>query len=194
MNNYIKDFKNLRLADISDAGGKNASLGEMIFALSPHGITVPNGFAVSVKAYTRLLEVNNIKASLANIMKHLDRKNFTNLKEIGSSARQLIKNARFPDDVRNEILAAYQNLIQVDQNITVAVRSSATAEDLPRASFAGQHNSYLSISGEDALIEAIKNCFASLFNDRAIKYREDNHFPHDIPLSIGVQQMVRSDI
>ena len=193
MGTYIKQFKEISIADVSAVGGKNASLGEMFSKLSSKGIPVPDGFATTAFAFQKFLSFNGLHKPLHDLLQHLDRTNFSNLKDIGSRIRELLSNAAFPDDLKEQITNAYLRLGN-DNLIEVAVRSSATAEDLPQASFAGQHESYLNIKGEGSLLKAVKKCFASLYTDRAIKYREDNGFAHEkVSLSVGVQKMVRSD-
>ena len=191
---YIKKFRDLSIDDIPLVGGKNASLGEMFSKLSVHGIAVPNGFSTTSTAFWIFLEENNLKQKLHELLQQLDRQRFSNLKEIGSQARALMMNAVIPSDMQDEILEAYHELCGKDF-LPVAVRSSATAEDLPQASFAGQHESYLNISGDKELLVAIQKCFASLYTDRAIKYREDNCFAHEkVALAVGIQKMVRADL
>jgi pyruvate,water dikinase len=191
---YIKLFKELSNRDVPLVGGKNASLGEMFNQLTPKGINVPDGFATTSESYWFFLEKNNIKQKLHKLMEQLDLRNFSNIRQIGAEARALILNASIPEEISNEIKAAYKELC-TEREIEVAVRSSATAEDLPNASFAGQHDSFLNIKGEEVLIHACQKCFASLFNDRAIKYRINNGFEHmKVALSVGIQRMVRSDL
>lgn len=192
---YTRTFNDIDMKDVSSVGGKNASLGEMVQKLTGAGINVPDGFATTAEAYWKFLDDNNIRTPLAEILGRLDTKEFTNLREIGEQARTTIMHARIPDAIREAITAAYRRLCsQFDGPIQVAVRSSATAEDLPTASFAGQLESYLNITGEEELLDICLRCYASLFTNRAIKYRNDNGFEHmKVALSIGVQQMVRSD-
>lgn len=193
MPDFIKKFSEVGLADVAIVGGKNASLGELYTKLSSKGIAVPNGFATTSSAFQKFLEENNLKSKLHEVMQALDRRNFSNLKETGSKARELIMHGDISNDLAKEIIQAYRELCK-DGDKAVAVRSSATAEDLPGASFAGQHESYLNIRGESQVLAAVQKCFASLYTDRAIKYREDNGFDHQkISLSAGVQYMVRSD-
>ncbi len=193
MSNYIKTFSEIGLGDVAQVGGKNSSLGEMFTKLSAKGIRVPDGFATTSAAFWYFLDHNGLRDKLSGLMQQLDRQNYSNLKDLGQQARTLIAEGTMPSDLSSLILSAYQQL-GGKEGIPVAVRSSATAEDLPEASFAGQHDSYLNIRGESALLKAIQNCYASLYTDRAIKYREDDGFAHDkIALSVGVQKMVRSD-
>ncbi len=196
MSKYIKLYEHLGLSDVALVGGKNASLGEMTQALAGKGIRIPCGFAISSAAYDAVLENGNIKDALIETLKGLDTSNTNDLSIRGHKARTLIMQAGFPSELTKEIIAAYRELEKrYGPNCDVAVRSSATAEDLPDASFAGQQESFLNIRGELALIEACRNCFASLFTDRAISYRVDKGFEHmNVKLSIGVQKMVRSDI
>ncbi|MCK9229410.1 MAG: phosphoenolpyruvate synthase [Syntrophales bacterium] len=189
-------FDDVRLDDIPQVGGKNASLGEMRRELAPRGVSIPDGFAVTAHAYRYLLEsagiVKKIEAQLAD----LDTHDLQSLVRRGSKIRSLIYNAPLPEDLADAIREAYRKLCdEYGKDTDVAVRSSATAEDLPDASFAGQQETFLNIRGADAVIDACKKCFASLFTNRAISYRVDKNFDHmSVALSIGVQKMVRSDI
>ncbi len=193
MKKLIVTFSELGLKDLPIVGGKNASLGEMYNQLSDQGILIPNGFATTSSAFWQFLDENNIEEKLQVLLKDLNRETYVNLHEIGEKARKYILDSNFSEAFSEEIFKAYQNLTNNELS-EVAVRSSATAEDLPQASFAGQHETYLNIKGKDALLVAVKNCFASLYTNRAIKYREDNGFLHsDVALSVGVQKMVRSD-
>ncbi len=193
---YTLWFKEISKKDVPLVGGKNASLGEMIGELSSKGINIPDGFATTSYAYWYFLNQNKILPKLKEIFKKLDLKNIKTLQEVGKEARNLILKAKFPEDLKKEIIKTYRNLgKKYGKNPDVAVRSSATAEDLPSASFAGQHETYLNVQGEKALIEAIKKSIASLFTNRAISYREKRGFDHfRIALSVGVQKMVRSDL
>lgn len=194
MEPFVKKFTDIRLSDVETVGGKNASLGEMISNLSGDGIRVPDGFATTAFAFWTYLDYNKLWEHLQQLMQQLDREHFSNLQEIGAAARDLILRGAIPAVIAEEILAAYHALGGMVP-AAVAVRSSATAEDMPQASFAGQHESYLNVSGEAALLEAVRRCFASLYTDRAIKYREDNGFEHSkVALSVGVQLMVRADL
>lgn len=178
-------------------GGKNASLGEMIRNLTPRGIAVPDGFAITVTAYRAYLQHNNLEAKIHEIISSIDMSNLISLRKGGTQLRQLIRNGRFPQAMEDEIKTRYAALSrQYDQDATdVAVRSSATAEDLPDTSFAGQQETYLNVRGPEGLLESIRNCFASLFTDRAISYRVDFNFNHfDVGLSVCVQKMVRADL
>jgi len=193
MNNIIRNFSNIRITDTKIVGGKNASLGEMTVALTEKGIKVPEGFATTATAFWMYLDFNGIKESLSQLMQQLDRETFANLGETGAACRKLILEGKIPGEVAKEILSAY-NILGKGAPVAVAVRSSATAEDMPEASFAGQHESYLNIRGEQAMLNAIRRCFASLYTDRAIKYREDNGFEHSkVALSVGIQLMVRTN-
>ena len=190
---YIKKFSEIAIKDLNEVGGKNASLGEMYNKLASQNIAIPNGFAVTASAFKHFIEYNKLDGVHARLMASLDRKNFYNLKQIGEKARELILHARISNDLIEAISYAYEEVF-AGKNPAVAVRSSATAEDLPEASFAGQHESYLNINGNQDLILAVKKCFASLYTDRAIKYREDKGFDHSkVFLSVGIQEMVRSD-
>ena len=193
---HILFFNQISIADIAKVGGKNASLGEMYCQLNPIGIKIPNGFAVTADGYRLFRKENNLEKPLEDLLLSLDTKEYSNLSSIGEKARNLILSATFPEEINVDIRAAYQELCkQCNINyLDVAVRSSATSEDLPSASFAGRMESFLNISGEKQLLEAVLRCYASLFTDRAIKYRHDMGFVNmDIAISVGVQQMVRSD-
>jgi len=193
---YIRFFDEVGIDDIPLVGGKNASLGEMYQELVPRGIPVPNGFAVTSEAYRAVLTENDLWSELHNILDPLDEHDVKDLAQRGHAARDLIFNAQLPKQLEHEIVEAYQLLsAQFEEPISLAVRSSATAEDLPTASFAGQQDTYLNIEGKGALLDACKRCFASLFTDRAIHYRIDQGFDHfQVGLSIGIQKMVRSDL
>jgi pyruvate,water dikinase len=193
---YILFFDQIGMETLDQVGGKNASLGELYNELKPIGINIPNGFAVTAAGYRLFRKKNNLEKPLDDLLDKLDTKQYTNLLEIGKKARAYIRSTAIPDEIRTEINMAYQSLSTQSgtNNLGVAVRSSATAEDLPTASFAGQMESFLNISGEDQLIDAVHRCYVSLFTDRAIKYRHDMGFTTvDLAISVGVQQMVRSD-
>ena len=193
MNSLIKRFNEININDIEIVGGKNASLGEMFNQLSSKGVLVPNGFATTSLAFWEFLNENQLSNPLVELLKTLDRTQYSNLIEVGSKARQLILKGNFSLQFSNEIINAYKDL-SGKSDIDVAVRSSATAEDLPDASFAGQHDTFLNIKGKEVLLDAVKKCFSSLYTNRAIKYREERGFKHEeIALSVGVQKMVRSD-
>ena len=193
---YIRFFNQLSIDDIAIVGGKNASLGEMYTNLTPKGINVPNGFATTSKAYWLLLKENSIKKSIGEILFDLDISDTSNLQSRGLAVRKLILNSKLPRVLEDEILEAYKILSQEynKRAVDVAVRSSGTAEDLPEASFAGQQETFLNINTPEALLLSVKKCFASLFTDRAISYRESRGFNHfKVALSVGIQKMVRSD-
>ncbi|WP_163098167.1 phosphoenolpyruvate synthase [Acidithiobacillus ferrianus] len=192
---YIRFFKEIHMEDVPLMGGKNASLGEMYRELTPQGVKVPNGFAITSEAYRHLLDQANAWPALHAALDGLDPTNITDLTQRGARAREIVYSAPLPADLQAEILAGYAELREeYGETLSVAVRSSATAEDLPTASFAGQQDTYLNIAGEVALLDACKRCFASLFTDRAIHYRMDQGFDHfKVALSIGVMKMVRSD-
>ncbi|MFH0776918.1 MAG: phosphoenolpyruvate synthase [Patescibacteria group bacterium] len=194
---FILWFDQLGIEDVPSVGGKNASLGEMYRNLSKRGVRVPNGFAITAHAYHYLLEKGGVKNAIKKALTGLDTRDVADLARRGAKVREIILATPFPADLAEEIKIAYKKLSQNYKrvNVDVAVRSSATAEDLPDASFAGQQETYLNISGPTQLIEACQKCFASLFTNRAISYREDKHFDHfSIGLSIAVQKMVRSDL
>jgi len=192
MSVYIKQFKKIEMADIAAVGGKNASLGEIFTKLSPLGISVPDGFAITTFAFEEFLTQNTLHSKLFDMVQQLDRKDYGNLKKIGKKTRQLLLDAVLPINLETAIIKAYNELCGGNY-FEVAVRSSATAEGLPEVSFEGQHESYLNIKGEDELLNAVKKCFASLYTDRAIKYREENGFAHmKVALPVGVQKMVQS--
>lgn len=192
---FVRWFADLGIEDVPSVGGKNASLGEMYRTLGEQGVRVPNGFAITADAYREFLRASGVDGEIRKILSDLDTRNFDNLHDRGARVRQAILAAEFPDELKEAILEAYQVMSQAaGRPLDVAVRSSATAEDLPDASFAGQQETYLNVQGPAALLDACRRCFASLFTDRAISYRTDKGFDHfKIALSIGVQQMVRSD-
>lgn len=193
---FILFFSQIGIADISKVGGKNASLGEMYNQLNPKGIGIPNGFALTADAYRLFRKQNKIEQQLNDLLLSLDTVNYSNLTTIGEKARSLIVSGTLPIEIIDAVKEAYQTL-SVEcgiKNLDVAVRSSATSEDLPTASFAGRMESFLNITGEKQLLDALHKCYASLFTDRAIKYRHDMGFTGiDVAISVGVQQMVRSD-
>ena len=193
---HILWFSEIGIDDVPLVGGKNASLGEMVRELSAKGVKVPDGFAITAEAYRYFLREAKLDQKIAEILRGLDTRDIGNLRRCGLQVRQAILSAPLPGDLEEEILSAYDRLSQGALHpADVAVRSSATAEDLPDASFAGQQESYLNVQGPAALLDACRRCFASLFTDRAISYRADKGFDHlKIALSIGVQRMVRSDL
>jgi len=193
---YIRFFNELGIDDISIVGGKNASLGEMYKNLSHKGIIIPNGFATTSSAYWLLLDKNNIKEKINKLLHNIDVSDISKLQKCGLTVRTLILNSKLPKQLEIEIKQAYKILSDKynTKDVDVAVRSSGTAEDLPEASFAGQQETFLNINGLDELLNSVKECYASLFTDRAISYRSSRGFNHsNIALSIGVQKMVRSD-
>jgi pyruvate, water dikinase len=194
---YILNLKQVGLDDIAVAGGKNASLGEMINNLSQLGIRIPGGFVITVAAYRKFIEVNKLDQEIRRFIESIDFSNVESLRRAGLQIRQLIRNSKFPPELSSTIIDQYKVLSgeygQPDTD--VAVRSSATAEDLPDASFAGQQETYLNVRGPAALMDAVRNCFASLFTDRAISYRQSFKYDHfQLGLSVCVQKMVRSDL
>jgi pyruvate,water dikinase len=192
---FILFFKDISYKDVPLVGGKNASLGEMYSKLTPKGINVPDGFAVTATAYKYFIQKNHLNDKIREALKGLDTHDVLDLQRRGRMVRNLILNAQMPKELEEEIRKAYRILEdEYGKNLDVAVRSSATAEDLPDASFAGQQETYLNVRGEDAVVDYVKKCFASLFTDRAISYREDKGFDHfHVYLSVAVQKMVRSD-
>lgn len=188
-------FDQISVDDVDLVGGKNASLGEMYSQLTQKGISVPNGFAITSKGYWDFINSNGLAQQIDQLVNSIDLDNMNDLAEKGHKIRELIRNAYFPELLREAIVEAYKHLcIQYGKDADVAVRSSATAEDLADASFAGQQETYLNIRGDDMLLNSIKNCFASLFTNRAIVYRANKGFnSSSIALSVGVQKMVRAD-
>jgi len=194
---YILWFKEISIEDVPIVGGKNASLGEMYRNLTKKGVAIPNGFAITADAYRYLLKKDKISQVITSSLKNLDVNNLEQLAEKGSHIRKLIRNAEIPEDLEKQIIESYYQLSKSEntKELDVAVRSSATAEDLPDASFAGQQETYLNIKGPQELLDACRKCFASLFTNRAIAYRVEKKFDHTkVALSITVQKMVRSDI
>ncbi len=193
---FVLWFENLSSDDLSIVGGKNASLGEMIKTLKNRNIRVPDGFATTTKAYWKFIDENKIEEKLNRMLDDYQ-KDKKSLKETGKAIRKLFNDGNMPEEVARDIREAYVELSKRynADAADVAVRSSATAEDMPEASFAGQQESFLNITGEDHLTQVCKKCFASLFTDRAIAYREENNFKHmNVALSVGIQKMVRSDL
>lgn len=195
--NFIIKLEEISINSLPLVGGKTASLGEMIQKLSPKGIKIPSGFAITADAFTAIINKGQLNERIHQKIESIDVNDISSLANTGKEIRSLIKNIDLPLELEQEIIVAYKNLsLQVGmENCDVAVRSSATAEDLPNASFAGQQETFLNIRGENDLLEACKNCFASLFTDRAISYRIHKGFKHEnIKLSICVQKMVRADL
>ena len=192
---YVRWFEDLASEDVPSVGGKNASLGEMIGALGEQGVRVPGGFATTAQAYRAFLEANDIEHEMRSYLEELQ-SGAESLQAVGKRIRRLFRRGEFPEEVAERIREAYRQLserYEVDE-VDVAARSSATAEDLPEASFAGQQETFLNVTGEDELLEACRKCYASLFTDRAIAYRQEQGFDHmQVALSVGVQKMVRSD-
>lgn len=193
---YIRWFQDISIQDVGFVGGKNASLGDMYRTLGKKGVHIPNGFAVSAAAYRAMLEKNNLKKKIKIIVKDLDVRDIRALRRAGKRIRGLIEAAPLPHGLSEEITMAYRKLAKETHTArpAVAIRSSATAEDLPIASFAGQQETYLNVSGEKAVIAAVKKALASLFTDRALSYREAHGFDHiSIAMSVGVQLMISAD-
>ncbi|HFC8542345.1 phosphoenolpyruvate synthase [Neisseria weaveri] len=194
--NYVIWFENLRMTDVESVGGKNASLGEMISQLTEKGVRVPGGFATTAEAYRAFLAHNGLNERISAALAALDAEDVTELARVGKEIRQWILDTPFPEQLDNEVKQAWDKMVADagTPDISVAVRSSATAEDLPDASFAGQQETFLNINGLENVKDAMKHVFASLYNDRAISYRVHKGFAHDVvALSAGVQRMVRSD-
>jgi pyruvate, water dikinase len=194
---FILELSEVGIHDIEIVGGKNASLGEMIQNLTSMGINIPNGFVVTIAAYRNFLEYNNLESTIKHIINNIDYNNIESLRRGGQQVRLLLENGRFPKEMSEVIIKAYEKLSSgYDQEFTdVAVRSSATAEDLPDASFAGQQETFLNVRGPASLMDAVRNCIASLFTDRAISYRQGFGYDHfSIGLSVCIQKMVRSDL
>ncbi|PHS39191.1 MAG: phosphoenolpyruvate synthase [Sulfurovum sp.] len=196
MSKYIKWFNELAMDDVDLVGGKNASLGEMYQNLSQEGIRIPNGFAITADAYDDILNVNDAWEKLHEQLDVFDPDDVAQLQERGKACREIIHNCTLPDDLRAQIKDAYESLkVEYGEEVTLAVRSSATAEDSPEASFAGQNDSYLNIHGLEALLDAYQRCLASNFTDRSIHYKFDHGFDYlKVHLSVVVMKMVRSDI
>ena len=193
---FVKWFEEIKAQDVALVGGKNASLGEMIRNLGKKGVSIPSGFAITAEAYKYVIEKAGIGSKIKDTLADLDTRDMENLAERGKKLRNLIAHSPCPKELEEEIRICYRKMEErFGKNTDVAVRSSATAEDLPTASFAGQQTSYLNVRGEDDLLEKVMDCFASLFTNRAISYRVDKGFDHlSVYLSVGVQKMVRSDL
>ena len=196
-NKFILGLHEAGIRDIERVGGKNASLGEMIQHLSKLGIRIPSGFIITVDAYQDFISYNQLADKISSLISEIDYESMESLRRAGLQIRNMIRNTKFPPELSNMIIKAYYQLSsEYGQEITdVAVRSSATAEDLPDASFAGQQETYLNVRGPAAIMDAVRNCFASLFTDRAISYRQNFGFDHfAIGISVCIQKMVRSDL
>jgi pyruvate,water dikinase len=193
---FIRFFSEIGMADVATVGGKNASLGEMFRELVPKGIAIPDGFAITAEAYRHMLDRAGAWPALRKALDGLDASDVEDLARRAACAREIVYGAGLPADLQAEIGEALARLTrEYGPRLTVAVRSSATAEDLPEASFAGQHESYLNVGGEASVLDAVRRCFASLFTDRAIRYRIDNGFDHfKVFISVGIMKMVRSDL
>lgn len=196
MSKFIIWYEDIGIEDVPFVGGKNAGIGEMYSNLTPLGVNVPNGFALTAAAYRHFLKKTGLDKKIKKIISGLNTKNIGDLQRRGTEARQAILDAEIPADLKKIIVENYRKLEKIyHKNVDVAVRSSATAEDLPGASFAGQHETFLNIKGAENVLAAVKKCFASLFKDRAISYREDKGFSHfKVALSAGIQKMARSDL
>ncbi|MCV6638413.1 phosphoenolpyruvate synthase [Candidatus Albibeggiatoa sp. nov. NOAA] len=196
MQSYVIGFASLTLGDVATVGGKNASLGEMVSHLNNLGVSVPNGFATTASAFNQFIQQNNLQQRIYDSLSSLDVEDVEALTKVGQQIRQWVMDTPFQSELEQAIRQQYQQLLDTEgSHISVAVRSSATAEDLPDASFAGQQESYLNVVGVDSVLDAVKKVFASLYNDRAIAYRVHQGFEHhDVSISAGIQRMVRSDI
>src|SRR5579871_1894006 len=194
--NLVIDLRNVRLKDVDRVGGKNASLGELMNSLEGFGVRVPGGFATTAEAYRHYLDCGRLRESLTAILKELDPGNVRSIQRIARQARDAVLAQPLPDDLHWEIAEHYDLLCaEAGGEPSLAVRSSATAEDLPGVSFAGQHSTFLNVRGIEELLVAVHHCYASLFTDRAIDYRIRNGFEHmSVALSVGIQQMIRSDV
>jgi pyruvate,water dikinase len=193
---FIKQLKDVGIKDVPEVGGKNASLGEMIKHLEPKGVKIPGGFVITANAYRYFLKQTDLNEFIKKTLKTLNTKNLADLARRGKLIRETIKQTEFPNNLKKEIVKNYRQMERkYGKNTDVAVRSSATAEDLPGASFAGQHETFLNIRGNNELLKAIRSAMASLFTNRAISYRVDKGFDHfKVALSVGVQKMVRADV
>ncbi len=190
-------FNEVGMVDVPLVGGKNGSLGEMYVNLAPKGVNIPYGFAITVNFYWKFLSANGLDKSLAEIFKQLNSKSIENVQRVGKMARQAIENSVFPEELQKELISAYSELSKKygAENTDVAVRTSGVAEDMPNASFAGQFETYLNVTGSENLFGAVRKCFISFFTDRAIAYREQVKVDHlKVGLSVGVQKMVRADL
>lgn len=191
----VRPFAELGLGDLEQVGGKNSSLGEMVSNLTAAGVRVPDGFATTADAFRRFIGDTGLAQEISAALRGLDTDDTQELARVGAQLRRSVAERDFPEDLEADIRTAYDALVAGREDVSFAVRSSATAEDLPDASFAGQQETFLNITGIDGVLQAIREVFASLYNDRAIAYRVHHDFDHDaVALSAGVQQMVRSDI
>ena len=194
---YTLQLSELNLLDIDKVGGKNASLGELIRNMNSLGINVPGGFAITVDAYKKFLDHNDLKDKIMSLLSSLDANDVIALRKSGNKVRELIRQGEMPKDVADEVVYMYNSIPKKSDQFLcdVAVRSSATAEDLPDASFAGQQETFLNVRGQNSVLDAVRNCFASLFTNRAISYRSSRNYSHfDVSLAVCVQEMVRSDL
>lgn len=196
MESYVVPFERIGIGDIESVGGKNASLGEMISGLAEAGVRVPGGFATTAEAYRDFLRQGDLGDRIDELLRDLDIEKLEKLAETGARIREWILNTPLPERLRSNVTAAWQKMTNgKDEDMSFAVRSSATAEDLPEASFAGQQETYLNVRGLDRLLQSILKVYASLYTDRAISYRVHHGFAHKhVALSVGVQNMVRSDL
>src|SRR3990167_6692691 len=192
---FIVWMEEVGIEDVPLVGGKNASLGEMIKTLGAKGVSVPSGFIITAEGYRHFLRETGLEGKINETLKGLDTSKLKELARVGKKIREMIVKTEFPEDMKEEIEHAYGEMeARYGKNIDTAVRSSATAEDLPGASFAGEHDTYLGIRGTENIISAVKSAMASLFTERAISYRVDKGFDHfQVALSVGIQKMVRSD-
>lgn len=192
MNRFVKWFEEIGIEDVSEVGGKSASLGEMYRNLTGEGVRVPGGFAVTASAYRHILEVNDLEPKLHALLDDLDYDDVAALQGAGAKCRQLIREATLPEDLRREIVEGYRRLQrEYGKGVSLAVRSSATAEDSPEASFAGQNDTYLNVKGDEELLDAYRRCLASNFTDRSLHYKHDHGFDWSkVYLSVTVMKMV----
>ena len=195
MTKFIKWLQEVGIFDFNDVGGKNASLGEMYSNLTQEKIKIPNAFVLTAHSYNTFIKFNNLENDIKLLLKSIDTSDLINLREKALLIRDKISNGKLPEELYNEIILNYSKLSKeyLEENVDVAVRSSSTAEDLPDASFAGLQETFLNVKGEEYLIQSIKDCFASLYTDRAISYRKTMKYDNNVTISVCVQKMVRSD-
>src|SRR5690242_85150 len=194
-NRYVLPLETLRMADVATVGGKNASLGELISQLAAAGVRVPGGFATTAQAFDDFIAHNKLGEAIGAVLARLDVDDMAALSRAGTEIRAKVEKGAFPPELERQVREEYARVAEGSAGASFAVRSSATAEDLPDASFAGQQETYLNILGIENVLDAVKRVYASLYNDRAIAYRVHKGFSHaDVSISAGVQRMVRSDL